>query len=89
MNDYIKLVFENFNLLQVINPNDKECLKLYGQFLIYILNERTNGEHYIIKSKETINNFNNVKFFNKSDIFSLSSDGTPCILSNPIEVKNN
>jgi hypothetical protein len=71
--------------MQALNPNDKESLRLYGQFLIDILNEKSNGQQYIDKSKEAINNYNNIKFF-KNDIFSLSSDGSPCILASPVEV---
>ena len=85
INELIKGIFETWKYMQALNPNDKESLRLYGQFLIDILNEKTNGQQYIDKSKESINNYNNIKFF-KNDIFSISSDGSPCILASPVEV---
>jgi hypothetical protein len=85
INELIKSVFITWNCMQALNPNDKESLRLYGQFLIDILNEKTNGQQFIDKSKEAINNYNNIKFF-KNDIFSLASDGSPCILASPVEV---
>ena len=87
INELIKNLFQTWNLMKSLNQNDKESLRLYGQFLIDILNEKSNGQQFIEKSKEAINNFNSIKSF-KNDIFSISSDGSPCILASPIEVLN-
>ena len=85
INELIKSLFQTWNLMQSLNQNDKESLRLYGQFLIDILNEKINGQQYIDKSKEAITNFSSLTFF-KNDILSLSSDGSPCILATPIDV---
>ena len=80
-------MFLTWDCMQTLNQNDKESLRLYGQFLIDILNEKSNGQEYIDKSKEGIKNQSIIKFF-KNDIFSLSTDGSPCILASPNEVIN-
>ena len=87
LHELIKSVFLTWDCMQTLNQNDKESLRLYGQFLIDILNEKSNGQEYIDKSKEGIKNQSIIKFF-KNDIFSLSTDGSPCILASPNEVIN-
>ena len=88
INELIKSLFQTWNCMQALNQNDKESLRLYGQFLIDILNEKSNGELFIDKSKEAISNYNNIKFF-KNDILSISSDGSPCILASRDDVTFN
>ena len=82
INDLIKGVFDTWKSMQILNPNDKESLILHGQFLIEILNEKSFGQSFIEKSKETVSN---VKFFN-NDMSTLINDGSPCLVASPIEV---
>ena len=78
-------VLDTWNKIQILNPNDRTSLRLYGMFLIEILNEKVYGQAFIDKSLEAINTSNNAKYF-KHDVFSVSTDGTPCILATPNEV---
>ena len=78
-------VLDTWNQIQILNPNDKTSLRLFGMFLIDILNEKSYGQTFIDKSLEAINNYNNVKYF-KHDVFAVSTDGTPCVLATPSDV---
>jgi hypothetical protein len=53
--------------MQSINPNDRESLRIYDQFLCDILNEKAMGQKYIEQSKENITGGPQLKLF-KNDL---------------------
>ena len=83
----IKKVFVLYEKMSSITSNRHETLKLYGQFLIDILDDIDYGNVLIEKSKDHINNRLHLKLF-KNDITDISADGSPVIIADIFENEN-
>ena len=80
----IQQVLDLYEKMNSISPNKCETLRLYGQFLIDILNEQQLGSNIVDKAKEYQNNKLHLKLF-KNDINNISTDGSPVIIANIME----
>ena len=66
-----------------LSSNTPRALKLYGSYLIEVLNDKETGNEWMQKAKEAANVRSNFEFNNGGDDFmdisNYATDGTPCI----------
>ena len=81
INELIKDTYNKWNILQILNAKDNESCRLYGLFLINILNEEKEGLKYLNKFKivDKCSNYNssndneNDSFNNINNIYKFKS----------------
>jgi len=92
INETITDIEEHWTKLQKINPNNPKALRMYGDFLIEILNDREAGQELISRAKDnvaartaSVPDFygGNNSGSNAADLWmtTASSDGSPCVLA--------
>mmetsp|Transcript_18943 Transcript_18943/g.16338 ORF Transcript_18943/g.16338 Transcript_18943/m.16338 type:complete len:244 (+) Transcript_18943:1339-2070(+) len=80
INSSIQNVEEHWNKLQKINQHNTRAIRLYGKFVIEILNDKETGEALLEKARTITNGNNNnkmVSMMNTGDDF--SSESTPTV----------
>eukprot|EP01022_Parablepharisma_sp_SALTPOND_P033551 TRINITY_DN88_c0_g1_i1.p1 TRINITY_DN88_c0_g1~~TRINITY_DN88_c0_g1_i1.p1 ORF type:complete len:1755 (-),score=211.95 TRINITY_DN88_c0_g1_i1:16687-21951(-) len=92
INTTIAEVEDHWTKLQKINPNNPKALRMYGDFLIEILNDREAGQELISRAKDNVASRTAIvpDFYggansgsNTADLWmtTAGSDGSPCVLA--------
>ncbi|MDR3582384.1 MAG: hypothetical protein P4L67_03890 [Candidatus Pacebacteria bacterium] len=92
INTTIADVEEHWTRLQKINPNNPKALRMYGDFLIEILNDKEAGQELISRAKDNVasrtaampNFYDNANSGNNTAdywITTSGSDGSSCVLA--------
>jgi len=64
INFSVQYVEDNWSKLQKINSNNTKAMRLYGKFLIEILNDKEGGDEFLEKARNIANVLANKKFMN-------------------------